>query len=270
MAPGRNTIERAVNEILSQIGDGSKYVEYWTRQQWRSIEAHADVDEFLAKHQDAAGNTNSSDFRYPTYGHVLYLKIGSEVRAPTCVFRGRRSGKDLLSSDLDGIMKSDVELVTVPAVNGRLLRFSGDALHSVPRPADLWLLKFVQGAAKYDPEEDWGRSVILFNTWGSPPMDVPINSENDDEELTRGAAGSCNEKSEWVDTYGLDQNLNNETCYDQSQTDSRLAAKIWLLGNLRRRGHHMRTLKLSAPSNLKEALHEDTKVTRLFLSQVDL
>lgn len=260
-----SAIENTVDAILSQVGDDSKYVEYWTRQEWRSIEAHADVDEFLAKKEDAVSNTNSSDFRYPTNGHVLYLKIGSQVLGPTCVFPGRRSGGDLLNADLG----ESVELVTVPALEGRLLRFGGDALHAVPRPTDLWFLKFVQGAAQYEPEEEFGRSVILFNTWDVPPLDVPVDGSISSESI-RGGGETCNEKSEWRIAYSSHAPADNETCDNQSQRENRLDAKIWLLGNLRRRGHQMRTLKLSAPVELKDALHEKSTVTRSLLNQIDV
>lgn len=253
------SIESTLDSVLSEIGDESKYVEYWGRQEWRSIEAHADVDEFLAKSQDAAGNNNSSDFRYPTNGHVLYLKVGSAVRGPTCVFPGRRSGKDLLLSDVEKTV--GVDLVTVPAVPGRLLRFEGDSLHAVPRPTDLWLLKFVQGAAKYEPEEEWGRSVILFNTWAKPPLDVPMDSATDDDDRT----GGCNERSEWIEAYSPIAPESGEVCSDEGTQENRVPAKIWLLGNLRRRGHPMRTLKLFAPPSLSDALQESTKVTRIVL-----
>jgi len=89
-------IERALDSILSELGDvadenNKQYVEYWTRQEWRHIEAHADVDENFAKEQDAiVANGGSlpdqSPFRYPKNGHVLYLKVGSNVRGPTCIF----------------------------------------------------------------------------------------------------------------------------------------------------------------------------------------
>mmetsp|Transcript_24550 Transcript_24550/g.28423 ORF Transcript_24550/g.28423 Transcript_24550/m.28423 type:complete len:159 (+) Transcript_24550:255-731(+) len=93
-----------------------QYVEYWTRQEWRHIEAHADVDEHRAKEHDSrilpsttVPNTNNEDddqhhasasasYRYPTKGHVLYLQVGTKVRGPTCVFPNIQTGGELLSS----------------------------------------------------------------------------------------------------------------------------------------------------------------------------
>ena len=186
-----NAIEQTLDSILTELQDDSKYVEYWTRQEWRSIHAHADVDEYKAKEEQQSGTISDDGFRYPRNGHVLYLQVGSQVRGPTCVFPNRRSGGDLLrtvetelssddseescSSGASGSTtqeEDDVELITVPAVPGRLLRFQGNYLHAVPRPTDLWLLKFVKGSATFEPEEQWGRSVILFNTWSDePPLD---------------------------------------------------------------------------------------------------
>lgn len=91
-----SVIERALDAILTELGDfadgsNQQHVEYWSRQEFRHIEAHADVDEHLAKEEDdsiAKGDLspNEASFRYPQNGHVLYLKIGTEVRGPTCIF----------------------------------------------------------------------------------------------------------------------------------------------------------------------------------------
>ena len=61
-------------------------------------------------------------FRYPHHGHVLYLSVSGGVRGPTCVWE-------------DGY---DGAVTVVPAVTGRLLRFSGELVHGVPRPVDCW------------------------------------------------------------------------------------------------------------------------------------
>jgi hypothetical protein len=159
-----NIIEQTLDSILTELNDSSPFVEYWTRKEWRSIQAHADVDEYRAKQEQEQQSDNTEEmplFRYPQNGHVLYLQVGNQVRGPTCVFENRKSGGDLIRRELtekgkivdddDADDADDVELVTVPAVPGRLLRFQGDYLHAVPRPTDLWLLKFVQGAPVYEP-----------------------------------------------------------------------------------------------------------------------
>jgi len=45
-----------------------------------------------------------------------------------------------------------VEVITVPAVPGRLLLFQGDYLHVAPQPTDVWFLSLVQSVPKYNPE----------------------------------------------------------------------------------------------------------------------
>ena len=243
--PPQSVVECALDNILKELDDDSRYCEYWARQEWRHIEAHADVDELLARTEPAL------DYSFPQHGHVLYVQIGTDVQGPTCVFPQVSTGGELL-------VESDPanELVVVPAVTGRLLRFTGSALHSVPRPHNLWTLDFVQGAAQYTPEEAWGRSVVLFNTWPEgPPKDVErlTESQCSEEEFQ---ADYCNQKSDWkpVPVHNLET------------TDETVRAKVWLLGDLKRRGHKMRTINLNAPVTIDEALGEKSAVQRLMLS----
>ena len=274
-------IERALDKILLEMdgdnADDITYVEYWTRQEWRSIEAHADVDEFRAKEEDSSSEAPAiaalgpDGYRYPKFGHVLYLQVGSEVRGPTCVWPGRRSGGELLRGDqtcLEASGQDDkIELLIVPAKDGRLVRFPGSALHAVPRPHNLWFLPFVMGSAVYEPEEEWGRSVILFNVWtNEAPTGVSLNvgegHRGDDIEAYKGGSSDevqCNEKSNW--------NANQIQDIGQD-TDEAKAAKIWLLGNERRRNHQMRTIKLSAPETTQDALAEETTVSRVWMRQL--
>ena len=274
--PGqRPVIESALDTILSQLGDeadeeNKQYVEYWTRQEWRHIEAHADVDEHLAKDHDRAiekgdMEENQVGYRYPKNGHVLYLKIGNQVRGPTCVFPDLHSGGDLVTGNIDQI--NEANLVTVPAVNGRLLRFEGNALHSVPRPADLWFLSFVRGAPAHTPEDEWGRSVILFNTWtDEPPKDVPLHKnipEDDRQSLV-------NDADLWTKVYprGDDDHVCNAENNQQEElqgVEALSKVKIWLLGNDRRRNHQMRTVKLAAKSSVKDAFLETHTVSNITL-----
>lgn len=268
-------IEQALDEILNQLGDNGngkevQYVEYWTRQEWRHIEAHADVDEHLAKEQDSDPSSHDQSFRYPQNGHVLYLKIGAQVRGPTCVFPGRSLGGDLLkpASNCGHNDPKHVDLVVVPAKEGRLLRFSGEDLHAVPRPADLWFLPFVQGAAQFQPEEEWGRSVILFNTWtNAPPKDVPLD-ETDvplDETNTQddyNESVSINPFTEWISVFNSEKDESQSPKLDENSSE-KIDTKIWLLGNERRRGYSLRTVKLYAPSELKHAMFETQKVNTM-------
>jgi hypothetical protein len=285
-----NNIEVVIDRLLSEMHDNSNYVEYWTRQEWRSIEAHADVDECLAKRQQQQQQQQettqpdpNSSFRYPQHGHVLYLRVGRKVRGPTCVFPGRRSGGDLLrnmsfgeNGGTGGIEESPsspsdsaVELLTVPAVPGRLLRFQGDYLHAVPRPTDLWLLKFVQGAPQFEPESEWGRSVVLFNTWNDePPAEVPVSQiVNQQDVIPSDISMSCRDRNDWVQ--GFQRSSTSVFAGDDIDLsdEERLSAKIWLLGDYKRRDHRMQTLKLEAPESLREALNRTSAVSRIWLRQ---
>ena len=272
-----NPIEQALASILLEMDGGDNegdttYVEYWARQEWRSIEAHADVDEFRAKEEDAS--SEAPDFAalgldgywYPTFGHVLYLQVGSEVRGPTCVWPDRRSGGELLKKGDQTCESSQdadqIELLIVPAVSGRLLRFPGSALHAVPRPHNLWFLPFVMGSAVHEPVEEYERSVILFNIWDEAPKGVSLNSgdghSGDDAVKGRDDKVQCNAKSDWI------PNGIQDTGKDNDETK---AAKIWLLGNERRRDHPMRTMKVTAPAATQDALAEQSIVSRVWISQ---
>jgi len=292
-------IERMLDSILAQVGDddedhNKQYVEYWTRQEWRHIEAHADVDEFLAKEQDRAiakgdHNTQKEEeeedsvpmgFRYPDNGHVLYLKVGSDVRGPTCIFPRIENGGDLLKQTNTELTNNKVQLVTVPAVNGRLLRFAGSALHAVPRPADLWFLPFVQGASQHSPEETWGRSVILFNTWDkNPPTGMPVNEVLEDDVVeTRNV--DVNERRQWKEVFTLTDkecyNNSNENsscgniqseCSEDEEDEATSKVKIWLLGNDRRREYPKRTVQMKAKSSVRDAFLEPRSVSCVELEQ---
>eukprot|EP00550_Attheya_septentrionalis_P012425 CAMPEP_0198306376 /NCGR_PEP_ID=MMETSP1449-20131203/58384_1 /TAXON_ID=420275 /ORGANISM="Attheya septentrionalis, Strain CCMP2084" /LENGTH=382 /DNA_ID=CAMNT_0044008929 /DNA_START=88 /DNA_END=1236 /DNA_ORIENTATION=+ len=286
-----NVIEEVLEEILTELywnEDTTSlpkfHVEYWARQEWRHIEAHADVDENLAKAQDAASTAEEKGtFRYPEKGHVLYLEVGSNVQGPTCLFPRRSSGGDLLrsiqnpseedsttSSDVDTTTGAMVELVTVPAVSGRLLQFDGRTLHAVPRPADLWLLPFVKGAPQFEPASKWGRSVILFNIWPAsapPPLDVPFynpsNTPSDDDMMERHVPNSF---SSWIpqSVSEFEECLDDATPIEYSQS-----TKVWLLGNERRRDYAGRTLKLKSSPQLYKALTEPHQVRKVTLKRDD-
>merc|ERR1712071_711691 len=89
-------LEQTLDDLLTKCNDTSPIVEYWSRQEWKHIEAHADIDELLVREQKK--QKEHLTFRYPKHGHVLYLQVGSSVRGPTCLFQTCQSGGDLLSS----------------------------------------------------------------------------------------------------------------------------------------------------------------------------
>ena len=138
----RSALEAGLASFLDEVGDTTPHVEYWSRQEWKHIEAHADVDE-----KRAAGG--EYPLRYPTNGHVLYLGVGPLVRGPTCLWHP------------DGASEFGA-MTAVPAVAGRVLRFDGTLQHAVPRPADVWTSPFT--ASQSGSADDFLRSVILFNS----------------------------------------------------------------------------------------------------------
>jgi len=305
----RNIIEQTLDVILTEIdnnnngsssSDGQKqYIEYWTRQEWRHIEAHTDVDENLSRHMDddtnilkdvdlqskyASTYQQSYGHRYPTFGHVLYLQVGTDVRGPTVVFPNRSSGGDLLKDMKDPSISEEeecssegengVSMSIIPAVEGRLLRFDGRDLHTVPRPTDIWMLPFVKGGAEYEPEEQFGRSVILFNVWPGdedPPLDVPLDIDHDDQQTAATTETKlCNSFSNWKEVTMNDDIPTTINDSDNAAAESNQSVKIWLLGNERRRDHPLRTVPLLSPKYggrdvVRKALSEESKVTELLL-----
>lgn len=160
-------LEVALDHLLTTLGDSCPIVEYWSRQEYMNIDAHCDIDERQLEREGT--------LRHPSYSHVLYLKINT--KGPTCIFNRRGGWKD--SED------ETTTLVTVPAVEGRLLRFPGNLLHAVPKPHNRWLMteeedkewKLKERLDEY--ADDWAedgeieRSVLLFNTWDDKgPLDV--------------------------------------------------------------------------------------------------
>jgi hypothetical protein len=179
--PSNSLLESALGQILVQLKVDSRYVEYWCRQKWRHIEAHADIDEFRAKR-------NQTDLQRPVHGHVLYLCAGTQVHGHTCLFSNCRTGGDL--------SQTQTFLTTVPAVEGRLLRFPGSWLHAVPRPTDIWLLPFVQGTPDFT-FDTYGRSVVLFNTWNDQaPLEVPT-VQHDNEPCHRDGQQLVTGRTRW-------------------------------------------------------------------------
>jgi len=230
-------LEEAIDSILTELNDEATVVEYWCRQEWKKIEAHSDVDERLAIEEQV--------YMHPRNGHVLYLQVGSDVRGPTCLFLDCKFGGDLLKQK-----ENNIDLITVPAVEGRLLRFEGSLLHAVPRPADLWLLPFTS-LGPTDPEHIWGRSVVLFNTW---PDDPPkgIKTVQSKSEMENNNDVKCNSLSSW------EKMPIEEIKPSENNKDDKLLSKckIWLLGDGPRRDYPGRTINLKAPLDLKDALEK--------------
>jgi hypothetical protein len=224
-------LESALESAMLALGDEAPFVEYWWREEWKHIEAHADVDEALA--------AQGGDLRCPRNGHVLYLQVGGRVQGPTCVWGAPGGG---------ATAAGDGELTVVPAVPGRLLRFPGELVHAVPRPADVWTAPFVISVAS-TPPEDFRRSVVLFNTWLEPPLNVTPHADAGSSAAPQPAA-RCRPRAEWSDA-----------ALTRREAEAHVKAKIWLLGDERRRGQPERTRAVLAPAELEAALMEPTTTT---------
>ena len=271
-------IEQTLDNLLTSLNDTSPIVEYWSRQEWRHIEAHADIDELLVRDQQKQQTPmNDLTFRFPKNGHVLYLQVGSSVQGPTCLFPKCHFGSDLLGKTDDKNDNNEVSVITVPAVPSRLLRFQGDLLHAVPRPADLWFRKFVVGTGETEPEEEWGRSVILFNTWRDEddgPLNVLPESINEETSVTDRTKLEARSVEEWqempIHQHMSDKIMNpdseDEECLNNEDEMDYSTAKVWLLGDYARRNCQTRTVKLFAPeSQMRKALEDRSTVYETFL-----
>ena len=238
----RSRLEFALSSFLDELRDDAPYVEYWSRQEWKHIEAHADVDEARAvKFADEA-------YRYPHHGHVLYLKVGERVRGPTCVWQGTSDDND--DAAAAAVDKFAGATTVVPAVAGRVLRFDGHLQHAVPRPADVWLAPFVINQS--GPPEEFERSVVLFNTWTEPPLDVQPEAVAGGDEAS--ASVRCEPREGWsvAPAEAPPAGPPNKTM------------KLWLLGDTRRRGQVDRTIPLQVDGDLmSDALEQVRTVTTL-------
>jgi hypothetical protein len=271
-------LEQALRSCLQQLpaipNDKNRIVEYWCRDEHMNMDVHADIDE-----QELL---NEGTLRYPDFGHVLYLEVGSTVRGPTCVF-SKYGGWD----ENDDGDDSSVSLVSVPAVAGRVLRFPGHAMHAVPKPSMLWLFdKEEQRKALDEQDEIAGgedrRSVILFNVWTNHgPLGVledidkgviPDGIEiDDDDEETDGSGRTMDRQKEerlahWEEEHGEDccdlwcqaRNAWEEvTIVDNSGAECTEALLVRLMGNSARRLHPKKLAQLRGPSMLRQALQDE-------------
>ena len=176
---GRTIMEAALCSLLDEIGDESRYVEYWWRAEWKNMDVHRDVDEAFCRSRRTPDGFGVQ--RCPDFGHVLYLDVEPGVRGPTCVWDEERVDIDeeLAANGGDdaragGAPRRLTTLYTVPAVSNRLLRFRGDLLHAVPQPTLAWLDGLTDDVdavpSARAPSSSMRRAVVLFNTWRDPPM----------------------------------------------------------------------------------------------------
>ena len=194
-------LENAIDSALTEMGDETKLVEYWSRDEYMNVDAHTDIDEVMLEEK--------GKLRCPLESHVLYLEVKDGIVGPTCVFPGEQIGWG--QNEQSGNKNKEKELVIVPAVQGRILRFPGGAMHAVPNPAHRWLMSKEEEKALRDEEgnsdyEEWldeeafddmdedddcddeiERSVLLFNTWADEePGPQGVNGDSATGALPEG------------------------------------------------------------------------------------
>ena len=260
---GRTIIEAALCSVLDELDDNSRYVEYWWRGVHKPMEVHRDVDEAECRTRRRAGGFGVQ--RCPCFGHVLYLDIGDGVLAPTCVWEEQDAHGDAnaVADARAGAPRSMRNLHVVPAKAGRLLRFDGALLHAVPKPALQWLpagedSPLLDGTAS---AENIRRSVLLFNTWDTPPQLPPPDDPPSPKALKSFAAlespPSCLLASTWCDAA---QGTKHES-------GSQVEIASPLLGDACRRSSEATTLDIStARNNLVTALTSSDAVHSLPVS----
>eukprot|EP01036_Dinobryon_divergens_P025067 gene25067-33580_t len=263
---GFKFVEKVIDSILNSLQDDSRFVEYWWRGHWSNHVLHRDVDELSCFRDNVQ--------RYPRNAHVLYLSyeesLVSESGGHTVV----------LEDDTDRTRN----LFIVPPLPGRLLRFDGQLLHGVPRPALEYFLHdqsgvevklavedtLLQGGqsekstldvAKLSFTCDFSnsirRSVILFNTWSDvPPAPVPTPSE-DCMGVSPNIEMLSNVYSKWYRREFLQQSgksiqkdknneeINNKDRESVCSDDSDWTLRFLLPPDRRRRDSYEKSLALS-------------------------
>eukprot|EP00614_Pseudopedinella_elastica_P011682 CAMPEP_0172590154 /NCGR_PEP_ID=MMETSP1068-20121228/8586_1 /TAXON_ID=35684 /ORGANISM="Pseudopedinella elastica, Strain CCMP716" /LENGTH=321 /DNA_ID=CAMNT_0013385855 /DNA_START=27 /DNA_END=992 /DNA_ORIENTATION=+ len=226
--PPANIVEAALDSILKELDDSCRFIEWWWRDEWRHLELHRDLDEHLAR--EDPGN-----LRCPEHGHVLYLDVGEDCEGgPTVLWKA--------SSEPTALDIS--EMTVVPAISGRLLRFSGSALHSVPRPPISYLASkdggtggIIHTRTRRVPGDEEStlrrRSVILFNTWPTSPAGFE-DSTCDQLEPYSSDEPLCSGREEWE--VAADSKAGMQDTRGIAEPEIKARIKVGLLGDRIRRG----------------------------------
>jgi len=159
--PPCNVHEELIESMLLPLRDESRYVEYWGRKVWRAVPAHSDLDEVPLLAPLLPGGEPPRP-RFPLWAHVAYLDVAGGVAAPTVLW--------------DDEQPRSRRVHVVPAVEARLLRFSGSWVHAVPKPAAEYLGEEQTEEDEAEEEARGGvlRHVLLFNSWpDAPPEGQP-------------------------------------------------------------------------------------------------
>jgi hypothetical protein len=162
-------------------------------------------------------------------------------------------------------------MITVPAVPARLLQFRGNALHAVPRPADIYWTHQDDPDVPYQAAVDQ-RSVLLFNIW---PIDKGMIVDRDLMNATDNSASipgeaTSNPRSEWKSIQIVSyQEPSLESWLDyvyRLLTNSYYETfLIPLMGNVRRRGTSSRVAQLEGHYGIRDSFQRSHQVTKMIV-----
>ena len=291
-------IEHAIDSALTEMGETTKLCEYWSREEYMNIDAHADIDEAMLEDEGRV--------RCPEMGHILYLQVKKDLRGPTCVFPNEKNGWGLNEGN-------GKDVVIVPAVVGRILRFPGSAMHSVPKPPHRWTLTVKEEKRLRDEErcndedecveedEEWyddedddddedaeiERTVLLFNTWadaepgpkgvtgdiatGALPEGIELSKEDIDAYLKSQEVQifadweeDCGKNFEYVRSNPASEWRLLEIAHKQSEHTEPL--HVPLMGMEKRRMYPKKSAQLLGSLELiKIAVEEENQATSIHL-----
>ena len=252
----RTAVEAAIDLCLKALGDTSRYVEYWWREEWICLDAHRDIDELLARDEDDS-STLKEKMRYPINAHVFYLDVGEEVCGPTILFH----------EDKNEEKDSSLSCCTVVhAKKNRLVKMRGDILHAVPRPELCYFNPDVGGSntmiwtrtKREKVPQSERRSVLLFNTWETAPYSVSFEPPDGSLKAAKeDATTSGVETEKWLHSVGHLQSLHIEDKTNIVEETTRM--KVGLLGDAVRRGRTDRYLDLQCDIRLLNAFSDKEK-----------
>eukprot|EP00934_Nitzschia_sp_Nitz4_P001367 Nitzschia sp. Nitz4//scaffold39_size137210//30235//31442//NITZ4_003191-RA/size137210-processed-gene-0.30-mRNA-1//1//CDS//3329550359//1367//frame0 len=253
--PERHTpVEQMLNQIMSQLYPGvtepTYHVEFWSRANWNHVKAHQDMDEIYERQTN---DRPEIPIKTPETGHVLYLKMGHLTKGPTIAWDARRGG------DFDNIQNTS--MVVIPAVQGRLLRFQGQLLHAVPRPADVYL--FPTTAEEIDTPDNM-RSVLLFNTWpiNDSLVDAVVIGATEDE-APQPISKSCNPIEDWMPVEVVEHEPPKQSLLDYLIYGPWKRLIVPLMGNPRRWGMERPNAYIDAPADVADVLEAPSQVTQM-------
>jgi hypothetical protein len=192
---------------------------------------------------------------------------------------------------------TNVDMVIVPALNGRLLRFDGRAFHAVPKPPHRYLMskeelnEYLEAEEEncqdenywdddFEDDQEMERSVLLFNTWpreSSGPRGVlsdRVVVDIPDGVVIEGGVDDAFQSQmeeerhrDWQEEYGVDfesvwcNGIEEWECVPVERTcnDVMGAIVVPLMGNPSRRGCNFNQDLLKGPMNGLEQKFYDSK-----------